>query len=427
MHVTAHLGGGVGRVLSRVAIARAAQNAQIEEIFLCLEAPEKLQYVDVILDAGIKVVLPEDDIDVAELLASADIIQLEWWHHPLLVGWLCDQGEIDARIIVWAHTSGLHYPAFPSGFIETPHAFLFTSPVSMQFIAEDINKNGADNIMQVLHSSGGFEDFPQVERDALSRALNFGYLGSLNSAKLHPDILSYIEAVDIDGFKVDFYGDPDANPELTQNVKIMGLEARVCLKGYINQPEEAFAGMDVLVYLLNPMHYGTTENAILEAMASGVIPIVIGNQVEKTIVINGVTGFVINSPEEFKEAINFLVENPDERKVMAGKASEDIRRRFALEKTVGELATVYERVLETERRPFEFNQIFGAHPENWYLSCLGQYADIFEEHPQDHLQELPLPDFIFEESKSSIYHFLRYYPDDSGLKKLEQSIRKLAK
>ena len=46
LHLTAHLGGGVGRVLSRVAQLRRKSGSDIKDIFLCLEPPEKGQFID---------------------------------------------------------------------------------------------------------------------------------------------------------------------------------------------------------------------------------------------------------------------------------------------------------------------------------------------------------------------------------------------
>ncbi|HPL97274.1 MAG TPA: hypothetical protein PKY71_06990 [Smithellaceae bacterium] len=50
LHITAHLGGGVGTVLSKVSLGRKKNQSTIEDIFICLEAPEKQMKISSIVD-----------------------------------------------------------------------------------------------------------------------------------------------------------------------------------------------------------------------------------------------------------------------------------------------------------------------------------------------------------------------------------------
>lgn len=392
LHITPHLGGGVGRVLSQVAKYHTANRTGVEEEFICLEAPEKTQYIDAIKACGIPVTIEPSYAAVQNKISAADIVQLEWWQHPLMAKWLHDASGMTCRLAVWSHTSGLHYPAFPEGFTELPHVFMATTPAS-----------GAG---EVVPSSGGFDDIPP--RNAHSRnAPRYGYIGSLNEAKLHPRIMEFLVAANI---SVQFFGDTDVRTPLAKTPQVI-------LKGYTGDPVAALQQMDVLVYLLNPMHYGTTENALLEAMAAGVVPVVIGNPVESSIVKHGKTGLVVHSPDGFAEAIRSLEENPDMRIRMAEAASADIRNRFSLAATADGLGAHYARLMAQPKRGFDFRPILGDTPFEWFKAGLGIYTPLFaagsEESKRKERAALP---FLYEKSKSSCAHFLRTFPEDAKLR-----------
>jgi glycosyltransferase involved in cell wall biosynthesis len=412
LHITAHLGGGVGRALSQLACYRRASGSQVEDAFVSLEKPQTRSYVDRITACGAKVLVAPAAGELDALIAAADLVQLEWWHHPLLAAWMNRNPIPPARLVVWAHTSGLHYPVIPPVFTIQPHAFLLTSEISLRRLDRQGHPRG--NILAVVSSTGGFDDLPFPRREAHNHP-RFGYLGSLNPAKLHPDIVSYLDAVDLPGFRVDFYGDVFANPQLQSWAEKAGPTSRLALRGYTDSPGSALSGMDVFVYLLNPTHYGTTENALLEAMACGVVPVVLNNPVEETIVQNGITGLVVDSPRSFADAITWLVRHPQER-LRLSAACATVRDSYSVGNSAGRLDAIYRRVVDEPKRCFEFNRIFGNSPADWFLSCLGSYSRHFSEESEicGREERLQYP-FLYERTKSSVFQFLSCFPADPRL------------
>ena len=406
LHITAHLGGGVGTVLSKVSLGRKKNQSTIEDIFICLEAPEKQETVSAMCAEGIEVHVCPNESDIKHFIQNADIVQLEWWQHPLLAQFM-SENKIKARLIVWSHTSGLSYPDIPLKFVYTPHTFLFTSPVSHQHITRTEK-------IDTVHSSGGFANIPLTPRPLKDGILNYSYLGAPNFSKLHPRIADFLTTVRTPGFKVDFFGDAEANPKL----RTADMADKIILRGFTTDPVSVLMKSDILVYLLNPDHYGTTENALLEAMAAGVVPVVFNNPVEASIVKHRLTGMIVDSPHAFAEAIVFLNNDRSALQNMAQAASKDIRERFSLEKTIQGLDTHYRRLMREEKKSFDFSSVFGNTPHEWFLSCIGKYLKYFTVDSDKDLRVARLlHPVLYEQSKSSAFQFFKYFPYDKTLER----------
>ena len=52
-------------------------------------------------------------------------------------------------------------------------------------------------------------------------------------------------------------------------------------RGYTTDVASELRAINVMAYLLNPQHYGTAENALLEAMTMGIVPVVLDNPAER--------------------------------------------------------------------------------------------------------------------------------------------------
>ncbi|MDX8551887.1 glycosyltransferase family 4 protein [Methanospirillum sp. J.3.6.1-F.2.7.3] len=410
LHITPHLGGGVGRVLSKVAVHRKRTGSVVEDTIVCLEPPEKGAALASMREAGIHVEIQPDDAILDSLIDNADVIQIEWWHHPLVARFISCYKPFMGRLIIWAHVSGISYPVIPIGFLNFPDLFLFTTEISSKIYIPDGRGNSG-----VVYSSGGFDDIPFSKRDFSHGTLKCGYTGTLSPSKLHPDILSFLHAVQIPDFCVDFYGDHPTHP-FSSLARLKGNEDLVRIHGYVPDIRKVMEELDILIYLLNPLHYGSTENGLLEAMASGVIPIVLNNPVESGIVKDGETGFVIDSPASFAQALRSLCENLELRRRMSTAASDDIRSRFSLEKTVHDLDLEYSCICSSPKHLIDGSGIFGNTPFEWFSSCLGECKTFFQhENSETHrFERLSVP-ILYEKSKASVFQYQSYFPDDPEL------------
>jgi len=418
LHITAHLGGGVGRILSRLCEASHRDDDGIRHTIACLEAPQKTASVDYARRFGAQVVCAPDADTLDALVREADIVQLEWWHHPLAARWMGEAATRPMRLIVWSHISGLSVPTLPAAFLELPHRFLFTSTCSLTLPQLAQLAPEARDRVDVVFSAAGFDDFPASPARGDDTPLRTAYVGTLNPAKCHPDLLDFVAAVKAPGFRLDLYGDPVNGAALQAAAAVRGLSERITIHGYHHDVISLLAHTDLFAYPLNPKHYGTAENALLEAMAMGVVPVVLDNPAECALVEHDRTGWIVHNAEEFGDAISQLYRDGPLRRRLGAEAARTVRARFSLAAMSAALRRHYLAVMDEAKRPMDFRAIFGPTPADWFRACQGadawRFADLAPGDTPPAIEEAP-PPHLLERTKGSVFHYHDTFPDDVRL------------
>ncbi len=423
LHITAHLGGGVGKVLAGVVAESVRRDDGVHHMVVCLDVPEKRQFIDQLRSHGGEVLIRPNARRLTQAINRADIVQLEWWHHPLVAGWMCAGVLPPMRLVVWSHVSGLCPPEIPPSFMKVPHRFLFSSDCSWEHPElAALKPAGATNV-GVVYSSGGFDEFPLPPARSPGKSLRVGYIGTLNFAKLHPHLLDFVAAVRLPKFRLALVGDPTAGATLLARARSVGLASCLELRGYQTDMAAELADLDVMAYLLNPLHYGTTENALLEAMAMGVVPIVLSNPAERHLVTHDETGLIVDSPASFADALDWLSTHPSDYARLSSNACRFVRARFAVSRTVDHLNSHYQAVLNEEKRFFDFRPIFGTEPADWFRACQGHEAWRFGERESSGIHAGRGPDFLYERTKSSVFHYRSVYGGDERLVRWVQQLK----
>jgi L-malate glycosyltransferase len=414
LHITPHLGGGVGKALSGLIVQTQVSAAPVNHKVVCLEKPEKNLFIERILESSGEVIIAPTFSRIDELVSTADIIQVEWWNHPATIEYLCNMVPQSIRLLVWCHVSGLHNPIIPTKLIENSNRILFTSPCSLAAKQVSAFTSLTENQLSVVSSGGGFAGLPEPRGDNLT-PLSVGYFGSLNFAKLHPAYVEFLSAVNLPTFKVRLIGDLLNREILEGQSDDAGRSGMLEFRGYTTDVIAELKTINVMAYLLNPQHYGTAENALLEAMAMGIVPIVLDNPAENNIVEHQRTGFIVRNSNEFADAIEWLANNPKERSRMGMQAAASIRTRFTLEKMEASFRTHYKEVMKEQKRLVQFQHVFGTTPEEWFLSCQAE-PEIFREDGEICPPASSLSYFnLLEKSKGSVFHFLSHFPDAARL------------
>lgn len=397
LHITAHMGGGVGRIIS--GICEFSENHTHKLILL--EEPEKLFFLELCNRKGIKIIINPNVDELKKEIEESDIVQLEWWNHPLMSKLLRSFPDIKCRLVIWSHISGCTYPHIPFEFLKIPSRFIFTSEYSYENPLWSLEeKQWVKLNVSVINSYADFTKFKNVDLKK-HNGFNIGYIGTLKYSKINPEIYEFYKKIDIHDYKIIMVGD------LSENVII----DKIIFKNYVDDVIEEFRYFDIFSYILNKEHFGTTENVLLEAMAIGLPVIALNQSTEKYIIENNKTGILVNTKQEYADAVKYLYENPKERSRLGEAAKKYVFENCLLKNTIQKLDEVYIDLLREKKNIYCFESLMENYPNEWFLKFTGKYKINFE---NDDLSNIP--HIFYEENKSSVSHFYKYYSNDKKIK-----------
>ena len=423
LHITPHLGGGVGKALSGFFEQAARSGGGFEHEVLCLEIPEKPQFAERVKQAGCRLRFCPSHSELAEAIDQADVVQLEFWNHPATARALCSAPLPAMRLLVWCHVSGLYHPRIPPVLLSAAHKFLFTSECS--FESEEVRQltPHVAASLGVVSSGGGLDLLPQPRNSAREGALHVGYIGSLNFAKLHPDFVSFLAAARVPVRPVRLIGDETNRAVLEEQCRRLGRPDMLEFRGYTTDVATELGELDVLVYLLNPTHYGTAENALLEAMAMGVVPVVLDNPAERRIVEDRRTGLVVRTPAELADALDWLTVHREGRLEMGRQAAIAVRDRYTYERMESAFSAHYEGLMRKPKAFVVFGSVYGAGPADWFRA-FHRDASAFSDNGDVRFPADQSSHALFERTKGSVFHFLDYFPDDARLRRWANDLQR---
>jgi len=399
LHIAAHLGGGVGKAHSALC---AADDADVSRHYLLLEEPRDPRFADAIRAAGAEITILNDSDTARNLLQQADIVQIEYWNHPRLYAFLCGAPLPAARTLIWCHISGLFPPLIPERLMSAAHRFLFTSACSLEATA--VQKLGVDTRAALSVVNSGF-GFAGATEPTPARAGQIGTLGTVDFSKLSPDFFAVIDRAAPDR-PVSIWGSVDPDGEVRRSAAAMRHPEAVHFHGHCDDPQAALREIGIFLYLLQPRHYGTAENALIEAMSLGCVPLVFDNPAERAIVVHGETGFVETTVESAAERLRWMLAHPDAVMAMGQEAARRVARTHSAEQAATDFAALYRAMLSESRRTIDFRAILGATPADWFLAT------------QDHACPSASPPGAAR--KGSLHHFLHCFPEDASLRALLQ-------
>jgi glycosyltransferase involved in cell wall biosynthesis len=318
LHVAVHLGGGIGK--AHAAIARELPRG-IEQTFVLLEEPIDRRHADAVALRGARVIIERDPTRLRALALESDIVQLEYWGHPLLNEYAQFVSVPGIKTVCWCHVSGLFAPALPA-FLAADRLVL-TSDISLPIVPQPLRDRTC-----VINSGFGFADI-RPHPPSPRRKPRITYLGTVDFKKLHRGIFeaadAFHDAMADDGTPISLWG--HIRPEVATCAAAMRHPERIALRGHTLDPMSALAEADIFFYPLRRDHYGTAENALIEAMSMGLVPVVLDNPAETNIVIHGKSGFVAHSIDECVSYLRLLVQEPSLREEMGAIAGREAQKK----------------------------------------------------------------------------------------------------
>lgn len=421
LYITAHMGGGVGKAISGMAMS-CAGNA--EQKILLLEEPQKTQYVLTCENNDIDISYRQNKQEIYDAIEWSDVVIINWWHHPVMAQFLADFPNIPCRCILWSHVNGCVYPYLPYSFANKMKALMVTTMYSLE--NPIWKKCERESIAERVYCVSGMGDFSPQDVACKSEYSNndsftVGYVGTINFSKLHKDYFEYSKRLIEIIPNIRFLMVGDYDDTINNIIDRLGIREYFEFTGYVEDVYSYFEKMDVLGYLLCKENYATTENVLLEAMAAGVPVVVYNNKPEQYIIKQDVNGYLVNDYEEYSHIMKQLSADEELRKRIGQSGREHVIQNCSKEKNKEVFLGCIEKTLTQEKELYNFKEIFGNTPYEWFVSCTGadreSFDNFIERSNDDGLDEFfaHCNPIYKEKSKSSINHFHKYFPDDEKL------------
>jgi len=363
LHVTPHLGGGVGK--AHAAISPVLPEI-VQQTFVLLEPPRDRRFVDRIQAAGAEIVVAESLDQVASLAHKVDIVQFEFWNHPRMFECLARAAFPAMRSMFWSHISGIFNPRIPPGLIAEAGRFVFTTSASLSISSVSSLHAAERKKISVINSGFGFAGArPRVAR---GRKPGVAYLGTVDFLKMHPGFFDAIDAVVDDDLRVAVWGEVDAAGAVADRARTMRHPERVNFMGHASDPAQVLAHTDIFFYPLQREHYGTAENALIEAMSLGSTALVLDNPSEMAIIRDSETGFIATSVEELGSLLQSLLLLPDVRERISANAVRHIAQTRTPALSAQDFMIQWLSLLAEPARFCNFASAIGVTPADWYFS-----------------------------------------------------------
>lgn len=418
LHITPHMGGGVGKVISKLA---TYNNSRINHKIVIQEIPKSYQYIDNLKKNDVEFLICPNEKILFQNISEADLIIIHWWHHPKTTKLFYEFPIIPTRIIIWSHISNITVPSLDLRFIYEVNKVFFTTPAS--YDAYDLEKDNLKNKTSIVYGCGGIEDFPKVNK-VKHEGFNVGYLGLVDFSKLNPKFMDYCKSIEIPETNFLFAGECTIKEKLEAERKEKCISNKFKYLGHVNDIIQVLSLFDVFGYPLMEYHTCTTENSILEAMAAEVVPVLINQLTEKYIVENGKTGFLVSGAEEYGQVMRYIYNNPDKRKEIGKNARKYVVNKYNSNSIQNELYENCVEIMEQPKRIFNFKHIVGNSPEKWFLSGTGKDRKILEDIIENRSNDLNFSPLLKQSNKGSVFHYEREFHDNKKIRKIADLIRK---
>jgi len=444
LHITPHLGGGIGSVLLNW--LKKDNNNNFHTILSLdknnnkdwREINNQCKYADIHDGCFIR----NDIIDFLKInIKQADIVIIHFWNHPLLYDVITNFQWPICRLLLWNHVNGLFPPyTIPEKLFGFVDYFVFTSPVSYECDTvknlSDVNKEKISVIWSTVGTEG-FEDLEKVPHTGF----NVGYVGTADFGKLNHNFINLCSEVNISGIRFIVISG-DSQQHLINEAIEAGIWEKFnflgCVPRIPNIPH-VLSKIDVFGYPLQPQNFATCEQALGEAMMAGCVPVVLANPPEKHIIKHMKTGMIANTLDEYPRAIEYLYKNPDHLERISKNARVYARNLYDISKTIDAWNEIFEKTMKLEKRehawdiakdkkylPFELyiESLGGVDGYGYpFLNYLNATDLTSKKGAISEIQMLfHLNPMFFSKNKGSLMQYFHFFPHDNILKEWENLI-----
>ena len=437
LHITPHLGGGVGSVLLNY-FKKVKNDSNYVHKVACLDyANDNAKKITLEINMNLLDEMSKNKKDLLNIISKTDIILIHWWNHPLLFDFLVREELPPSRIIMWSHNSGAHPPGvYSNKLLNYPDMFVFTTPMS--FNVDEIKQLTEDKkkSLRTIWSTGGVDHVKSI-KSKTHTGFNIGYIGTVDYCKLHPNFLSMCKQVNIPDVKFIVCGG-QKEKEIEKEAKELEINEKFSFEGLVPNIKKYLEEFDIFGYPLAPYHYGTCDQTLQESMAAGVVPVVFANEMEKFIIKDGVTGIIVNNEEEYIKALEKLYHNPELRHKLSKNTKEYAIKEFSLENMKHKWNELFEEIMFLPKtlKKWKIKKSAGAITiKDVFLESIGTHGKPFQDYCNaknnkekeksiQEIKELAKLANWQTESKGTIYHYNSFFPKSKYILDWNKIMRK---
>ncbi len=426
LHIIPRLiGGGPERHLLAVAAAWQAAGHSTRHRVLVLDPPVSAKLLLRARALGMQLVARPAVGQVRDAVASADVVEVSYWNHPLLLDTLREELP-EMRAVVNAVITGTSAP-------QVLTRDLGSYADALALCVDESRRTGcvrtAESAGRSVMTVPALADMTRLDSFAARphSGIRVGYLGLVEPTKMHPRFADLSGAVTSPHVTFDVFGGGTWRPELLRQFSERGMGHRIRMHGHVEDLREALAEIDILGYPLAPDTSAASEKSIQEAMWVGIPPVVIAGTGAASLVDHERTGLVCESEHEYPAAIDRLASDDALRRKLGAAARDHARQAFDPVRNAARLRSLFEQVAampKRERPPMAGRDLSGA---GKFVASLGTLAGDFSVsldgegvHGRDAVRaadsKIAAATDVLARGEGGIIHYRNTYPDDAHLR-----------
>lgn len=429
LHIAPHFGGGVGTVV----LNWVKKDKENEHILLSLGYVEE-KSIKICNNNNIEIYdkLIKKYAFICTKIEEVDIVIIHYWNIEILIDFIINTQLPKCRLIFYCHVNGLDAPyIIPDKMIMYSDRFVFSTPISYQ--ATNIKKLNLEqkSKLENILPTGGFDRFKEFKFKKHKDIFNILYIGTLDYAKLHPDFIMMCYEINknIENVKFILCGTGSSEHLIKEQVKFLEFEDKFLFTGWVDDVQPYLEIADIFLYPLNKNHYGTGEMILMEVLSVGLIPIVLNNFCEASLIENMCSGFIVNNTNEIIDRIKLLKEDSFLKSYMSNECLKQAKKIYSMEKFINKWKYLFNDVMQKEKREKKYYKSVntGYRGVDSFIESLGDLGDIFlkyifykENNRIEELNEISNNIIILfnsniqwmSENKGSVLQYLKYKPND---------------
>jgi glycosyltransferase involved in cell wall biosynthesis/Tfp pilus assembly protein PilF len=283
-------------------------------------------------------------------LSSADLVQVHWWNTPQMQS-LLRQELPPLRLVLWYHVAGDGSPQIITpDLVNLADLNIATNPWTATELPVFRDLSPADRAerLAMIVDPADFERLQGIKLRPHA-GFNVGYIGTVDTFKMHPRYVPMSAAVRIPEARFIICGAGNLAP-LQEEARALEVAGRFEFRGYVKDIKPVIETFDVYGYPLCESTYASGELNLQEVMYAGVPPVVFPHGGIRQLVQHEFTGLVVRSERDYQQAIEHLHRHPAERARLGRNAAEYARQLFGAENATRRLHPLYQRLLQQPKR-----------------------------------------------------------------------------